>query len=76
MNLLINSYDFLIFFLSWELFNLSLYLLITSQGSYNEKSISIGIKYFLLSALSTAFLGIALIILYHEFGNLHYDNIY
>ena len=75
MILLINSYDFFIFFLSWELFNLSLYLLITSEGSHNEKSISVGIKYFLLSALSTAFLGLGLVLFYHEFGNLHYDNI-
>lgn len=75
MILLINSYDFLIFFLSWELFNLSLYLFITSEGSSSEKSISVGIKYFLLSAFSTAFLGLGLVLFYHEFGNLHYDNI-
>lgn len=71
---LLESYDLFIFFLNWELFNLSLYIYITSDND-SEKSLAVGFKYFLLSALNTSFLLLGLLILYSEIGNLQYDNI-
>lgn len=72
---LLESYDFLTFFISWELFNLSLYIFIISNDRSSEKSLSVSLKYFLLSAFSTAFFLLGLIIIYHEIGNLHFDSI-
>lgn len=71
---LLESYELFIFFLNWELFNLSLYIYITSDNC-SEKSLAVGFKYFLLSALNTSFLLLGLFILYYEIGGLQYDNI-
>ena len=45
---LINSNDWIMTIISWELFNYTLYLLV-SINSYSEKSISSSLKYFILS---------------------------
>ena len=75
MILLLESYEFLTFFISWELYNLSLYILIISNDQSSEKSLSVSLKYFLLSAFSTAFFLLAFIIFYYFIGHLHFDNI-
>lgn len=71
---LLQSYDLFIFFLNQELFNLSIYIYITSDN-FSEKSLAVGLKYYLLSALNTSFFLLGLLILYYEIGNLQYDNI-
>lgn len=44
---LVNSHDWIITITSWELLNLSLYLLVTMQISNKGSSLSAGLKYFL-----------------------------
>lgn len=58
--------------ISWELFNKSLYLLV-SLKSASESGLAASLKYFLLSALSTTFLlkGVALI--YYSTGSTNYE---
>ena len=75
MLILLESYEFLTFFISWELYNLSLYILIISHDRQSEKSLSISLKYFLLSAFSSAFFLLAFTIFYHLIGNFHFDNL-
>nr|NP_150359.1 NADH dehydrogenase subunit 2 [Rhizophydium sp. 136]AAK84289.1 NADH dehydrogenase subunit 2 [Rhizophydium sp. 136] len=71
---LIFSNDWLITIISWELLNISLYLLV-SLNSYSESSLSSSLKYVLLSALSTGFLLLGVSIIYLLIGNLNYENI-
>ena len=72
---LLASNDWVMTIVSWELFNFSLYLLV-SLNSYSESSLSSSLKYFLLSALSTGFLLLGVSILYYLTGTTHYDNLY
>ncbi len=74
IKLLLESYELFIFFLNWELFNLSLYIFITSDSD-SQKSLAVGFKYFLLSALNTSFLLLGLLLIYSQIGSLQYDNI-
>jgi proton-translocating NADH-quinone oxidoreductase chain N len=74
MFFLLSSYDFFIFLISWELYNFSFYIIISYSHS-NHNALSAALKYFLLSALSTAILLYSLTIIYSEIGNLHYENI-
>lgn len=71
---LLASNDWQATIISWELFNLSLYLLV-SLNSFSESSLSASQKYFLLSALSTAFLLQGVAIIYYTVGSTNYDNI-
>lgn len=71
---LISSNDFTITICAWELFNLSLYQL-ASINCESERSQSAAIKYFLLSALTTTFLLLAVALLYAYTGSTHYDSI-
>ena len=73
---MITSNDLLITLLSWELFNLSLYLLIGTYGNKIESSLSATIKYFLLSAITTGFLLLSIALIYIQTGSTHYDHIY
>jgi NADH-quinone oxidoreductase subunit N len=65
---LILSYDFILIFISLELINLSLYLLI---GNYTS-----GIKYFILSIIISTILLLGFILLYNSYGTLNLDIIY
>ena len=71
---MISSNDWLITVVAWELFNLSLYLLV-SINSDAEAALSAAIKYFLLSALTTTFLLLGVALLYALTGSTHYDHI-
>jgi NADH-quinone oxidoreductase subunit N len=71
---LLYSNDWVMTIISWELFNFSLYLLV-SLNSYSESSLSSALKYFILSALSTGFLLLGISIIYLLTGSTHYDNI-
>ena len=71
---MISSNDWLITVIAWELFNLSLYLLV-SINSDAEAALSAAIKYFLLSALTTTFLLLGVALLYALTGSTHYDHI-
>lgn len=73
---LLESYNFIIFFISWELFNLSLYIMIVGNGVKKQDALAASLKYFLLSAFSTAFLLLGLAILYHLTGSLEFESIY
>lgn len=73
---LLESYNFIIFFISWELFNLSLYIIIIGNGVKKQEALSASLKYFLLSAFSTAFLLLGLAILYHITGSLEFESVY
>lgn len=68
------SNDWICTIISLELFNLSLYLLV-SLNSYTEKSLGSSLKYFLLSALSTAFLLLGVSLTYFIVGSTNYDSI-
>jgi NADH:ubiquinone oxidoreductase subunit 2 (subunit N) len=52
---MILSNDWVLTIVSWELFNMSLYLLVSIK-SESESSLAASLKYFVLSALSTTFL--------------------
>jgi len=58
--------------ISWELFNITLYLIVTNNNSTN---LSAGLKYILLSALSTGFLLLGISIKYFVIGNTNYEKI-
>jgi NADH-quinone oxidoreductase subunit N len=70
-----QSQDWIVTVIAWELFNLSLYLLV-SINSNTEASLSASIKYFLLSALSTSFLLLGVALLYGLTGSTNYDTIH
>jgi len=73
---LLESYNFIIFFISWELFNLSLYILIVANGVQKQEALSASLKYFLLSAFSTTFLLLGIAMIYHITGSLEFESIY
>jgi len=52
IKILIKSNDWILTIISWELFNKSLYLLVSIK-SENESGLAASLKYFVLSALST-----------------------
>ncbi len=70
--LLIISHDLVLTILSWELFNLSLYLLV---GTSKSGSLSTSLKYFLLSALSTGLFFLGIFFIYLHTGSTQYDHI-
>lgn len=72
---LINSNDWVITLLSWELFNLTLYILVSMNKDDLDAALSAGLKYFILSALSTGFLLVGVLILYGITGSTQYDTI-
>jgi len=69
---IITSNDWILTIISWELFNMSLYLLV-SLKSESEAGLSASLKYFLLSALSTTFLFLGVSILYYKTGSTNYE---
>ena len=71
---LISSNDWLITVVAWELVNLSLYLLVSINGDA-EAALSAALKYFLISALTTTFLLLAVALLYALTGCTHYDHL-
>ena len=69
-----NSNDLFITIITWELMNLSQYLLISMQGNTNTgTSQSASIKYFQQSAQTTAFFLIGISLIYSKTGNLNHD---
>lgn len=71
---LILSNDWILTIISWELFNMSLYLLVSlREKTDNESGLAAALKYFLLSALSTAFLLIGVCCLYAYTGSTNYE---
>ena len=58
---MISSYDLIVFYLGLELQSISLYIL-ASFKKRNEKSTEAGLKYFVLSALATGLLFMALLL--------------
>lgn len=75
-SLLLESYNFIVFFISWEIFNLSLYTMIVGNGIYKQEALAASMKYFLLSAFSTTFLLLGLALLYYTTGSLEFETIY
>ena len=70
----INSNDWIITITAWEQMNQSQYLQVTMQGNTEQgSSQSAGIKYFLLSAQTTAFQLMGISIIYGETGATNYD---
>lgn len=69
---LIYSNDWILTIISWELFNLTQYLLV-SLRSDSESGLAASLKYFVLSALSTGFLLLGVCILYQKTGSLNYE---
>lgn len=72
IKVLIKSNDWILTIISWELFNKSLYLLVSIK-SENESGLAASLKYFVLSALSTTQLIIGVCILYYKTGSTHYE---
>ena len=70
---LIQSYDWLLTIINYELINITLYLIVSMKNG-SEKALSASIKYFLLSALTTTFLLFFLTIIYAITGTIHWDN--
>lgn len=77
VTLLLLSNDFVITIISWELLNLSQYLLvgINSVKGITAASLSASLKYFLLGALSTGLLLTGILIQYAYTGSTNYDAI-
>jgi NADH-quinone oxidoreductase subunit N len=75
-NFLLESYNFIMLFISWEFFNLSIYIMIVGNGVKKQHALSASLKYFLLSAFSTAFLLLALTMIYHITGSLEFEPVY
>lgn len=72
IKLLLYSNDFILTIISWEIFNKTLYLLV-SLNSKNEASLAASLKYFVLSALSTTFFLLGVCKLYKKTGNTNYE---
>lgn len=70
---LLYSNDWLVTVTGWEQFNLSLYLLVSMNGY--QGALSASIKYFIVSALTTTFILLAVALVYALTGTSHYDNI-
>jgi len=70
-NLIIVN-DFIIFFIMFELYSLPLYILITSK-TLSQQSTEAGLKYFIISAISSAILLFGLSLLYFATGTLNFD---
>ena len=60
MIIMISAYDLMVFYLGLELQSLCLYILASFKND-NEKSTEAGLKYFVLSALATGILPIAMV---------------
>lgn len=72
INFLLKSNDWVLTIVSWELFNKTLYLLV-SLKSESEAGQAASLKYFVLSALSTTFLLQGVCILYFKTGSTNYE---
>ena len=72
MILMISSYDLIIFYLGLELQSISLYIL-TSFKRENERSTEAGLKYFVLSALSTGLLLYGSSLIYGFTGSTNFE---
>lgn len=72
IKILILSNDWILTIISWELFNKSLYILVSIK-SENESGLAASLKYFVLSALSTTQLIVGVCILYYKTGSTHYE---
>ena len=68
---LIKSYDFLAFYLSVELQSLSFYML-AAMRSRTEASAEAGLKYFILSAFSSALLLLGMALIYGSIGSINF----
>ena len=71
---LISATDWTMTLISWELFNLSLYLLVTLYST--SHSLPASLKYFLLSALSTSFFFLAIVFIYFSTGATSYHSLH
>nr|YP_009659062.1 NADH dehydrogenase subunit 2 [Chytriomyces confervae]QCQ69060.1 NADH dehydrogenase subunit 2 [Chytriomyces confervae] len=69
--------DWLVTVVAWELFNLSLYLLVSMHRTAHSQEISLSssVKYFLLSAYTTTFLLLSIALLYGLTGTTSYDGL-
>jgi NADH-quinone oxidoreductase subunit N len=72
--LIFSSNNLLILYLSFELFNLSLYILISFKQDSNF-STEAGLKYFIISSVSSGFLLFGISLLYGFSGFLNYNDI-
>ena len=71
---LIKSYSFLAFYLSIELQSLSFYML-ASMRSRTEASAEAGLKYFILSAFSSAILLLGMALIYSAIGSQTFSDL-
>lgn len=71
---LIESYDWLLTIINYELVNMTLYLIVSMKNG-SEKALSASLKYFLLSALTTTFLLLFITLIYAITGTIHWDNL-
>lgn len=65
----IYSEDLLMTLLSWEIVNVTLYLIM------GKEAISATLKYFILSAISTSLIIFSILLIYYQFGSVHYQDI-
>ena len=66
--ILIISYDLILLYISIEIINLSLYILIGNNTS--------GIKYFILSVIISSILFLSIILIYNTYGTFQLDFLY
>ena len=74
MFLMISSYDLIVFYLGLELQSLSLYILASFKRN-DEKSTEAGLKFFVLSALSTGLLLYGFSLIYGFTGSTNFETI-
>lgn len=75
MFFLVSSKDFLLLFISLELFTLSMYIL-TAYTRRNRLSIEAGLKYLILGSLASAFLLYGISLIYASTGTLSFDTLH
>lgn len=75
MSLLVSAGELVSLFVSLELISIPLYIL-ASYLKFNKQSSEAGIKYFLLGAVSTAFLLYGLSLLYGTFGTTNLNEMF
>jgi NADH-quinone oxidoreductase subunit N len=73
--LIIQSNDWIMLIVSWELFNISLYLIVSINYKLSEATLAATLKYFLLSALSTSIFLLGILFLYISTGSTQFDSI-
>lgn len=71
---LLISYNYIITIIGWELYNITIYLLLLMNPRTTEILLSTSLRYIFISIFATSLFFLYLIYLYSYIGNLSYDS--